>query len=235
MQKRALVTGGSRGIGAAICRTLQADGWDVIVHYHTSQKEAHALATELQSAPIYADLRDITQIATMFAQIGEIDLLVNNAGIADYGLFSNLTSARLREIFAVNVNAIFHCAQCALPHMLQAKQGAIINIASIWGMTGASCEVAYSTSKAAVIGFTKALAKELGPSGIRVNCVAPGAVETDMLEAFSAEDLEAIRAETPLGTLGTPADVAHLVAFLASDRARFITGQVMSPNGGLVI
>jgi len=235
MQKKALVTGGAGGIGASICRALAADGWDVIVHYHTSKEKAHALAAEIGGVSICADLCDLKQIRAMFEAVGTIELLVNNAGLADYGLFTDLTPVRLREIFAVNVEAMFYCTQCALPAMLQEKQGVILNISSIWGMVGASCEVAYSASKAAVIGFTKALAKELGPSGIRVNCVAPGATRTEMLEEFSAADLEALQRETLLGKLGTPSDVSHLVAFLASERAQFITGQVISPNGGFVI
>jgi len=235
MQKKALVTGGARGIGAAICRTLAADGWDVVVHYHRSEQEAHALAAEIGGVSICTDLRDLEQIRRMFEAVGEVALLVNNAGIADYGLFTDLTPERQREVFAVNVDAVFLCTQCALPAMLQAKQGVILNISSIWGMVGASCEVAYSASKAAVIGFTKALAKELAPSGIRVNCVAPGVIETEMLGGFSDADLDALREETPLGILGAPSDVSQLVAFLASERARFLTGQVISPNGGFVI
>jgi len=235
MGKTALVTGGARGIGAAICRALAADGWQVVIHYHTSVEEAKALAAEIGGLSICADFRDSEQIATMFEAIHDVTLLVNNAGICDYGLFTEISPARWREIFAVNVDATFHCTQYALRHMLQVKQGVIINIASVWGMVGASCETAYSASKAAVIGLTKSLAKELGPSGIRVNCVAPGAVETDMLDTLSAEDLAAVKAETPLGIVGVPTDVSHLVAFLASDRARFMTGQVISPNGGFVI
>jgi len=235
MQKTAFVTGGGRGIGAAICRALAADGWRVIVHYHTSEAEAKSLAGEIDGVAICADLRDETQIAEMFEAAGQVTLLVNNAGVCDYGLFTDLSSEVWREIFAVNVDAIFHCTQQALRHMLEVKAGVVINISSIWGMVGASCEVAYSTSNAAVIGFTKALAKELGPSGIRVNCVAPGVVQTNMLETFTEEELETIKSETPLGILGEPTDVAHLVAFLASDRGRFITGQVISPNGGFVI
>lgn len=235
MQKRALVTGGARGIGAAICRELARAGWDVTIHYHTSEKEAHALAAEIGGVSICADLRDVEQIRAMFASRGAVDLLVNNAGVAEYGLLTDLTTSRLREVFAVNVDAMFYCTQCVLPHMLQAKRGVILNISSIWGMVGASCEVAYSASKAAVIGFTKALAKELGPSGIRVNCIAPGAVETEMLGNLSPEDVEAIRRETPLGAVGEASDVAHLATFLASERGRFMTGQVISPNGGFVI
>jgi len=233
--KKALVTGGARGIGAAISRALANSGWDVVIHYHKSEPEARALAQELGATPIQADIRDAAQVCEMFQSIGAIDLLVNNAGLADYGLFTDLTPARWREIFAVNLDGTFYCTQAALPAMIQAKSGVILNIASIWGMVGASCEAAYAASKAAVIGLTKSLAKELGPSGIRVNCIAPGAVETEMLAELTPADLEAIRRATPLGTLGTPADIAHVAAFLASDQARFLTGQIISPNGGFVI
>jgi len=235
MSKTALVTGGARGIGAAICRALAEAGWDLQINYHTSEQEAHALAAELGAAAFRADVRDVAAVRAMFRAAGPIDLLVNNAGIAAYGLFTETTPETWRALFHVNVDGVFHCTQCALPHMLREKQGGIVNIASIWGITGASCEAAYAGTKAAVIGLTKSLAKELGPSGIRVNCIAPGAIDTDMLEHLSPEELIALRAETPLGTVGTPEDVAHLVAFLASQKARFLTGQVISPNGGLWI
>jgi len=235
MQKTALITGGAKGIGAAISRELAASGWRAVINYHTSERAAHALAAEIGGLAIGADVRDRDQVMAMFETAGEVELLVNNAGIADYGLFTDMTDARWREMFAVNVDGVFHCTQGVLPWMVRAKRGVILNIASAWGMTGASCEAAYAASKAAVIGLTKSLAKELGPSGIRVNCIAPGAVDTDMLSALTAADLEAVRDETPLGILGTPSDVAHLAVFLASDRARFIMGQVISPNGGLVI
>ena len=235
MKRTALVTGGARGIGAAICRVLAQDGWDVKIHYHTSEREAHALAAEIGGIPLCADLCDVASIEAMFRATGSVELLVNNAGIAHWGLFSELSPDAWRELFAVNVDGVFHCTQCALPHMLREKRGVIVNVASIWGMVGASCEVAYAATKAAVIGLTKALAKELGPSGIRVNCVAPGVVETEMTAALPASDFAALQAETPLGMIGLPDDVAQLVAFLVSERARFITGQVISPNGGLVI
>ena len=150
-------------------------------------------------------------------------------------MFQDITEDSWRELFAVNVNGVFHCCQCALPHMLSQKSGRIVTISSIWGMTGASCESAYSASKAAVIGLTKALAKELGPSGICVNCVAPGVIETEMNAALGRAVLEELREETPLGVLGKPEDIAETVAFLASPAARFITGQVISPNGGFVV
>ena len=235
MNQTALVTGGAKGIGAEICRKLAAAGWDVYINYHTSKTEAEALAAEIGGTPIYADVREFGQVNEMFSATGPIDLLVNNAGIACYGLFPELSLQTWRDIFAVNVDGVFHCTQCALPYMLREKQGNIINIASVWGMVGASCEAAYATTKAAVIGLTKSLAKELGPSNIRVNCVAPGAIDTDMVQALSEADLAAIQGETPLGSVGQPRDVAHLVEFLASHRARYMTGQVISPNGGLVI
>jgi len=225
MKQIALVTGGARGIGAAICRALAADGWELKIHYNTSQQAAEALAAELGGLALQADLRDQAAVRELFEAAGSVDLLVNNAGVAHYGLFTDTSSATWRDLFAVNVNGVFHCTQCALPHMLQEKRGGIINIASVWGITGASCEAAYAASKAAVIGLTKSLAKELQPSGIRVNCVAPGAIETEMVAGIDLTDMP----------LGQPEDVAHTVAFLASEQARFITGQVISPNGGLVI
>ncbi|MCL2368808.1 MAG: SDR family NAD(P)-dependent oxidoreductase [Oscillospiraceae bacterium] len=228
MKKTALITGGAKGIGKAICQALAKENWNLILNYHKSETEAQALAEELGGCALQADVRDSSQVKAMFRVAGPVDLLVNNAGIAHYGLFTETDAETWRELFATNVDGVYHCTQCALPHMFEEKRGVILNIASVWGMVGASCEVGYSASKAAVIGFTKALAKELGPSGIRVNCVAPGAVDTEMLAGFSPADL----VDVPVGT---PADVAHLVAFLASERGRFITGQVISPNGGLVI
>jgi 3-oxoacyl-[acyl-carrier protein] reductase len=171
----------------------------------------------------------------MFQTVGDVDILVNNAGIARQELFTDISPETWRRIFAVNVDGAFNCCQLALPHMIHEKRGKIINISSMWGITGGSCETAYSASKAAIIGLTKALAKELGPSGIQVNCVAPGVIDTDMNNNLTAEDMEALRQETPAGRIGAPEDVAAAVAFLASAGGDFITGQVISVDGGMVI
>lgn len=235
MQKTALITGGARGIGAGIVRALARDGWKVFINYNKSEKAAFALAEETGGIAIKGDVREFPSVSNMFQKAGNVDLLINNAGVAHYGVITNTTIMQWRELFAVNVDGVFHCTQCALPYMIEQKRGNIINISSVWGMVGASCEVAYSAAKSAVIGFSKALAKELGPSNIRVNCIAPGVVETDMIGNFSAEDLTNLKQETPLGTIGTTDDIGNLAVFLASPEAAFITGQVISPNGGLVI
>jgi len=235
MKRTALVTGGARGIGAEICRTLAAMDFDVWVNYHTSEQAARALAAEICGHAIRADVRDAEAVREMLCAVGSVDLLVNNAGISHYGLFQALDLQQFRDLFAVNVDGVFHCTQGVLPYMLREKRGCIINIASAWGISGASYEAVYAATKASVIGLTKSLARELGPSNIRVNCVAPGAIDTDMVRGLAAADIAALRAETPLGTVGHPRDVAYLVGFLASERAGFMTGQVISPNGGLVI
>jgi 3-oxoacyl-[acyl-carrier protein] reductase len=235
MGKTALVTGGAGGIGAAVCRALAEDGWNVVIAYHRSGDTAEKLAAELGGRALSGDLTVPEEVEALFAQAGEVDLLVNNAGISHYGLLTDMTYAEWQSLFRVNTDAVFLCCRAAIPHMVHEKRGCILNVSSMWGQVGGSCEAAYSASKAAVIGLTKALAKELGPSGIRVNCVAPGVIQTRMLDVFSAEDLEALRQETPLEALGTPEDVGNLVAFLASDKAKFLTGQVIGLNGGFVI
>lgn len=239
--RRALVTGGAGGIGAAVCRRLAHDGFQVVIHYNGSVEAAHALSAELQQATgrehpaIRADLTDRAQVEDLFLAAGPVDVLVNNAGIAQQKLFTDLTEEDWRLMFAVDVDGVFRCCQCALPHMIREKAGVIVNIASMWGQTGASCEVHYSAAKAAVIGLTRALAKELGPSGIRVNCVSPGVIDTKMNAPLGPGTMEALREETPLCRIGTPEDVAEAMWYLASDAARFVTGQVLAPNGGLVI
>lgn len=235
--KTALVTGGSRGIGAAVCRRLAEDGLRVVVHYNQNKGKAEALVRELTEKTglphlaLPAELAERTQVEELFRLAGPVDVLVNNAGIAQQKLFTDITEDDWRRMFAVDVDGVFRCCQCALPHMIHEKSGCIINIASIWGEIGASCEVHYSAAKAAVIGLTKALAKELGPSHIRVNCVSPGVIDTEMNAMFDGETMEELCESTPLGRIGSPEDIATAVSFLASDAASFITGQTLSVNG----
>lgn len=232
MSRTALVTGASRGIGAATARRLAADGWDVILGYNESEEKALALAAELHMQAIRADVREPEQVEAMFQKAGHIDLLVCCAGVADFNLLTDVDEGVWRNILATNIDGIYRCCRAAIPGMVHRKAGCILLTSSVWGRYGASCEAAYSASKAAVIGLTKALAKELGPSGIRVNCVAPGPILTDMLTQFDFIDLDAVAADVPLGRLGQPEDVAELFAFLASDRASYITGQIIGCDGG---
>ena len=244
MKRVALVTGASRGIGAAVARSLAADGCDVALGFRRSEAAALALAAELSDAGCRAEAfrADVAETAEVRYRVDKvlqkyrrIDILVCSAGVAWQGLFGETTEEIWRRICAVNADGTYRCCRAVLPDMLRRKSGRIVTLSSIWGLTGASCEVAYSASKAAVIGLTKALAKELGPSGITVNCVAPGVIDTDMNAALSKEAREALAEETPLGRLGTPGEVAQAVCFLASERAGFITGQILSPNGGFLI
>ena len=244
MSKVALVTGASRGIGRAIALRLAKEGYTVALNYCQNERSALRAAEVLQAFGKEGMLcrADVTRehavremVRAVEDRLGPIDLLVNNAGIAEQVLFTDLTAAQWKRMMDVHVNGAFYTSSAVLPSMIRRKSGCIINIASMWGQTGASCEVHYSTAKAALIGMTKALAKEVGPSGIRVNCVSPGAIETDMMAGFSAEDKQAIADETPLGRLGKPEEIAAAVAFLASADAAFITGQVLAPNGGMVI
>ena len=231
----ALVTGGAGGIGSAICRSLAGEGYTVAVGYYRSKERAEALAAELGGFALYADVSRPEEAEALFAAAGEVEVFVNNAGVAHYGLITDFSYADWRALMAVNLDGAFNCCRAAVPGMVRRKRGSIVIISSMWGQVGASCEAAYSASKAGLIGLTKALAKELAPSGIRVNCIAPGVVLTPMLKDFSPEDLENLRQETPLEMLGEPEDVAALAAYLASDKARFMTGQVIGLNGGFVI
>ena len=240
-----LITGASRGIGAACARAFAKTGYDVAVNYHNSAQKARQLADELiarygvRAICVRADVSDSRQVAEMFRktkeELGAIDVLVNNAGVAHYGLLTDMTDEEWNRLISTDLGGVFYCCRAALPDMIRAHSGAIINIASMWGETGASCEAAYSAAKAGVIGLTKALAKEVGPSGIRVNAVSPGVIMTDMMSGFGKEDVDALREETPLCTLGCAEDIADAVLYLASEKARFITGQVLSVNGGMVI
>ena len=240
MPSTVLITGASRGIGAAAARLFAQKGWKVAANYCQSEKEARALAASHPGIlAVQADVADRGQVDRMtkevLHQFGHIDVLINNAGIAQQKLFTDVTETEWERLFSVNVTGVFHCCQAVLPGMIRRQRGKILNLSSIWGMTGASCEVAYSAAKAAVIGLSKALAKEVGPSGITVNCVAPGVIDTQMNAALDDETRAGLREETPLGVLGKPEDVANLLFFLASEQADFITGQVISPNGGFVI
>lgn len=232
MGKKALVTGSSRGIGAATARRLAADGWDVTVHYFRSREKALELAEELRTTAVCADVRDPEQVRDMFRKAGPVDLLVCCAGIADFHLLSDVNEELWRDILGTNTDGVYRCCREAIPGMVHNKSGCILLTSSVWGRYGASCEVPYSASKAAIIGLTKGLAKELGPSGIRVNAVAPGPILTDMMTQYDFIDLGAVAEDTLLGRLGTPEDVAELFAFLASDRASYITGQIIGCDGG---
>lgn len=234
MPKTALITGASRGIGAACARALAQDGHQVVINYDQSEEQALLLARELGGAALKADVSDATQVEAMFKVAGNTDVLVCSAGVSLNKLFTDTTEAEWRRILDINLGGIINCCQAALPYMIREKYGRIITISSIWGITGASCEAIYSASKAAVIGLTKSLAKELGPSGITVNCVAPGVIDTDMNAALTPETLESLKDQTPLGCIGQPKDVASLVRFLASEEAGFMTGQVISVDGGFI-
>ena len=233
--KKALVTGGSRGIGAAICRALARDGWKVYINYNESRDKALALAEETGGAAVWADVSDPLAVEAMFASVGDVDLLVSNAGIAHPELVQNVTDQVWRRLFAVNADGAFHAVRAAVPGMVRRKSGNIIIITSVCGVWGSSCEAAYSATKGALISLTKSLFKELGPSGIRVNAIAPGVIDTDMTACFTAEEKAVMAADTPLGRIGTPEDVAELAAFLASSRASFITGQIIGCDGGFAL
>ena len=235
MPKTALVTGGAGGIGSAVCRRLAADGCFVYIGYSTSEAKAEALAAEIGGRAVKLDVTSPADIAKAAELCGNVDILVNNAGVSEIGLFDSLPAENSRRIMEVNLIGAMSCARTFVKPMIARKSGCIVNISSMWGQVGASCEVDYSASKAGVIGFTKALAKELAPSGIRVNCVSPGFIMTEMNSRFSQEDLELICEDIPLGIFGEPRHVANAVAFLVSEQAEYITGQVLAVNGGMVI
>lgn len=235
MPKTALVTGGAGGIGAAVSRRLAADGCLVYIGYSTSEEKAKALAAEIGGKAVKLDVTSPADIEKAAELCGDVDILVNNAGVSEIGLFDSLPPENSRRIMEVNLVGAMSCARTFVKGMISRKSGCIVNISSMWGQVGASCEVDYSASKAGVIGFTKALAKEVAPSGIRVNCVSPGFIMTEMNSRFSQEDLELIREDIPLGIFGEPQHVADAVAFLVSEQAEYITGQILAVNGGMVI
>lgn len=236
--KTALVTGASRGIGREIARALAARGMRVVINYSKSRAEAEKLAEETGGFAMRADVSDEAAVAAMAAEIearfGGVDVLVNNAGIAMQKMLCDTTSADWDRIFGVNIRGAYLVTRAVMGNMVRKKYGRIVNVSSIWGQEGASCEVAYSASKAALIGFTKALAKELSLSGICVNCIAPGVIDTDMNSIVDTEILTELAQEIPLGRLGSAEETAAVAAFLCSDEARYITGQVIGVNGGLI-
>lgn len=243
--KTAVVTGASRGIGAACAVALAKSGYNVILGYKESKDRAEQLAEVLISGygiaafAVQADVSVSSEadalVGVAVKNFGRVDVLVNNAGIAQSKLFTDITDEDWSTMIGTDLTGVFNCSRAAVPHMVRQKNGVIVNISSMWGQVGASCEVHYSAAKAGVIGMTQALAKELAPSGIRVNCICPGVIKTDMLGGIDEEIISSLIEETPLGRIGTPKDIADAVSFLCSDRATFITGQVLGVNGGFVI
>lgn len=240
----AVITGAGKGIGRAIALRLAKDGYKIAVCYNNSKEKAEKVAEDIIAAggnarTFQLDITDSRNANSVIADIennfGEIAVLVNNAGIAEQSLFTDITDEMWRKMIDTNLGGAFYCARAVLPFMIHRKKGKIINIASIWGETGGSCEVHYSAAKAGLIGMTKALAKEVGPSGITVNCVSPGVILTDMTSHFDEATMNELKDETPLGRIGTPEDVAGAVSFLASADSDFITGQDIAVNGGMNI
>lgn len=244
MEKIALVTGSSRGIGRAIATELAHQGYAVCVNYRVRKDCADDLVEKLtaegcRAMAVQADVADRAQVNEMVKKVeenfGPVSLLVNNAGVAGQALFQEITDELWHRYFSVNVDGSFHTIQAVLPHMLHEHEGCIVNISSMWGLRGASCEVTYSATKAALIGLTRSLAAELAPTHIRVNCVAPGVIKTDMLDALPDGVLPQLTEETPLRRIGVPEDIAHAVAYLADEKASFVTGQVLTVDGGFIL
>ena len=243
--KTAVVTGASRGIGASIAVAMAKNGYNVILGYKENKEKCENLAKVLiegygvAAIAVKADVSVSKEadelIEVAFRNFGRIDVLVNNAGIAGFKLFTEITDEEWNEMIGTNLTGVFNCSRAAAKYMVASHRGSIVNISSMWGQVGASCEVHYSAAKAGVIGLTQALAKELAPSDVRVNCICPGVIKTDMLSNVDDEIISELIEETPIGRLGTPKDIADSVAFLCSEGASFITGQVLGVNGGFVI
>jgi len=242
MKKVAIVTGASRGIGREIAKTLAKQGIQVIANYNNSEEKANELKEEMLRENIEIDIfkADVSKrdeahklVEYVLQKYNDIDILINNAGIAEFKEFTQISDFEWNNMIAVNLNSIFIMSQEVLKNMIYNKKGCIINISSVWGLVGSSCEVHYSTAKAGINGMTKALAKELGPSNIRVNAIAPGIIDTEMNNDIEKADIEKIKEETPLGKIGTPADIAKCVTWLIEDN--FTTGQIISVNGGWII
>ena len=244
--KTAVITGGSGGIGSALCVSFAREGCNIVIQYNSGKEKAENLAKIIEDTykvrciAIKADVADETQVKSMFDEIADkfdtVDILVNNAGIAQQKLFTDITSEEWHRMLGVNLDGVFYCTKEVLRRfMIPQHSGSVLNISSMWGQVGASCEVHYSASKAGVIGLTKALAKEVGLSGVRVNCIAPGVVMTDMMKDFDEETLAQLKEESPLNMLGTPKDIADAAVYLCGDKARFVTGQILGINGGFVI
>lgn len=243
MRKCALITGASGGIGSAVALRLAKDGFDIAACYNSDEAGAKALEAELLKLgvkyKIYrADVSDSAQVNKMFSDaadyFGGVSVLVNNAGMAQQKLFTDITEEEFDRITAVNFKSVFNCCKCAVPYMVSQKEGKIINVSSMWGVYGASCETVYSATKAAVIGLSKALARELAPSNIQVNCIAPGAIDTKMNNNLSAQDKADFANEIPMGRFGTAEEIAGVVSFLASEDSNYVTAQVITADGGLV-
>lgn len=238
MRETVLITGASRGIGYATAELFAVNGYTVYANYRSSPKSLELLSEKLSERgftliPLYADVSNSNDVEHMVSQTNGVDILINNAGIAQFKQFVDMSEADWDNMMSVNLKSVYLCTHCVIPHMIKRKHGAIVNISSVWGVTGGSCEVHYSAAKAGVIGFTKALAKEMAPSGIRVNCIAPGVIETDMNKELSDYDRQLIKEQTPLGTIGLPDHIAQAALFLAENQ--FITGEILNVNGGFHI
>ncbi len=244
MSKTVIITGASKGIGANMAIRFAEKGYNVVMNYNNSVQSAILLQKSLKESgysviAYKANVKNRLEVDLMIKEaiykFGSIDILINNAGVSNQSLITDISEQEWNDIIGVNLTGVFNCCQAVLPHMINQKSGSIINISSMWGEVGASCEVAYSAAKAGVIGLTKALAKEVGPSGINVNCITPGLIETTMNQNLTIDDVAAIVDQTPMGRIGSTNDIASAAMFLASDEASYITGQVLGVNGGFVV